>query len=323
MMKTNSLNINSLRVLVLGAATLMNSVAVNAAPAVLLFQETFDDANFSSRGWFDNTGVAISTTEHITGSTASAQYTFSQGAQTAPSGGAMRMSFAETEEVYVSYYVKYSTNWEGSNLPYHPHEFYLLTNQNDAYSGLSVTHLTAYIEQNEGEPILAIQDAQNIDPNNVNIDLTNVSENRSVSGCNGVGGAAVNHDDCYGSAPNYRNEVVWRAGQVYFSDQAGPRYKNDWHHVEAYYRMNTVTNGRGNYDGVAQYWYDGQLIINHTNVLLRTGQYPNLRFDTLAIAPYIGDGSPVTQTMWIDNLTVATSKLDAVRPKPPTNVTAQ
>ncbi len=312
----------SVKVAALSAA-ILNGNVVSAAPPVLLFQESFDDTNFASRGWYDNTGVAISTAEHIAGSTASAQYTFNQGEQTAPSGGAIRKSFTETEEVYVSYYVKYSTNWQGSNLPYHPHEFYLLTNQNDAYSGLSVTRLTAYIEQNEGEPILAIQDAQNIDPNNVNVNLVNTSENRAVSGCNGVGGAAVNHDDCYGSAPNYRNEAVWRAGEVYFSDQTGSRYKNDWHHVEAYFRMNTITNGRGNYDGIAQYWYDGQLIINHTNVLLRTGQFPNLQFDMIAIGPYIGAGSPVTQTMWIDNLTVATSKLDAVRPNPPTNLTVQ
>lgn len=321
-MSTHIVNMKSFIQMLL-CTTAVHSVSVQAAPAVLIFQEDFENTNFTSRGWFDNTGVAIDTNEHITGSNASARYTYAQGAQTAPSGGAMRMSFTETEEIYVSYYVKYSANWEGSNQSYHPHEFFLLTNQNDAYSGLSVTHLTAYIEQNEGVPILAIQDAQNIDPNNVGTDLTATTENRAVSGCNGVGGAAIGHDDCYGSAPNYRNEAVWRAGEIYFSDTPGPRYKNDWHRVEAYFKMNTVTNGHGNYDGVAQYWYDGQLIINHNNVLFRTGQYPNLRFDTLAIAPYIGDGSPVTQTMWVDNLVVATSKIDAVKPLPPSNLTVQ
>lgn len=310
---------NLTRLALLGSILL----ATNTASAALLFQEDFENANFSSRGWFDNTGVAVTTSEHVTGSTASAEYTYNQGSQTAPSGGSMRMSFNETEEIYVSYYVKYSANWQGSNQSYHPHEFFLLTNQNDAYSGLSVTHLTAYIEQNEGVPILAIQDAQNIDANNVGVDLTNTTENRAVSGCNGVGGAAIGADDCYGSSPNFRNETVWRASEVYFSDQTGSRYKNDWHRVEAYFRMNTVTNGHGNYDGVAQYWYDGQLIINHNNALFRTGQYPTMRFDTLAIAPYIGDGSPITQTMWIDNLVVATSRNDTVRPRPPANLTVQ
>lgn len=302
-------------------------LATNTASAALLFQEDFENANFSSRGWFDNTGVAISTSEHIAGSTASAQYTFALNAQTAPSGNTMRRSFAETDEIYVSYHVKYSTTWQGSNLPYHPHEFYLLTNQNDPNVGPSVTHLTAYIEQNEGVPILAIQDAQNIvEDNNGNVaDLTATTEIRAVAGCNGLGGAAVamGPASCYGGSGSRRNEVVWRASQIYFSDQVGSTYKNDWHRVEAYFKMNTVSNGLGNYDGVAQYWYDGLLIINHNNVLFRTGQYPTMRFETLAIGPYIGVGSPVIQTMWVDNLFVATSRNDAVRPRPPTNLTVQ
>jgi len=33
-----------------------------------------------------------------------------------------------------------------------------------------------------------------------------------------------------------------------------------------------------------------------------------MRFNQFIIAPYIGDGSPVDQTMWVDNLTVATSR---------------
>ena len=37
----------------------------------LLLQESFDNSNFASRGWYDSTGGAISTSEHIPGSTAS------------------------------------------------------------------------------------------------------------------------------------------------------------------------------------------------------------------------------------------------------------
>ncbi len=57
---------------------------------------------------------------------------------------------------------------------------------------------------------------------------------------------------------------------------------------------------------MVRYWFDGQLVIEHANVLLRTGAHPNMKFNQLLIAPYIGDGSPVDQTMWVDNLTVAT-----------------
>lgn len=300
--------------------------SIYAAPPVLLFEEGFEDANLESRGWYDNTSIVITTSEHAPGdSTAAAQFTFNQGDQTPTSGGSIRKSFPETNEIYVSYYVKYSANWEGSNLPYHPHEFYLLTNLDGPWNGLSDTHMTAYIEQNEGVPRIAIQDSQNIDENNIGVDLTNITENRAAAGCNGVGGAAVNNDDCYvyGGPTDHRNETIWTVNQVYFSDAAGPTYKNDWHHVEAYLRMNTITNGIGNYDGIVQYRYDGQLIISHNNVLFRTGQNPNMSFDMLAIGPYIGAGSPITQTMWVDNLVVATSKIDEVRPLPPSNLTVQ
>ena len=34
-----------------------------------------------------------------------------------------------------------------------------------------------------------------------------------------------------------------------------------------------------------------------------------MRLNQFLIAPYIGDGSPVAQTMWVDNLTVATDRV--------------
>jgi len=43
-------------------------------------------------------------------------------------------------------------------------------------------------------------------------------------------------------------------------------------------------------------------------VLLRTGTNASMKFDKLVIAPYIGDGSPVTQSLWIDSLTVGTGR---------------
>ena len=43
--------------------------------------------------------------------------------------------------------------------------------------------------------------------------------------------------------------------------------------------MNTIANGHGNSDGIVQYRFDGQIIINHNNVSFRTGQNPNMRFD--------------------------------------------
>jgi hypothetical protein len=305
--------------LILLSTTILNSAAIHAAP---IFQEDFEDTNFESRGWFDSTDAIITTSEHITGSTAAAQFTYNQGDTSPIYGSTMRRSFAETDEIYVSYYVKYSSNWVGSDQPFHPHEFYLLTNLDDPYNGLSGTHMTAYIEQNEGIPLIAIQDSQNINLAYLNVDITATNENRAAAGCNGLAGAAAGlYEDCYAYGSGYRNVLEWRASQVYFSDTPGPRYKNDWHRVEAYLKMNTITNGVGNYNGVIQYYYDGQLLINYNTVLFRTGQNPNMRFDTFIIAPYIGTGSPITQTMWVDNLVVATKP--PIRPLPPTNFTVQ
>lgn len=283
----------------------------------ILFTENFEDTNFANRGWYDGTELRLSTVEHLPGSASSAQFFYSQGANVPPSGGAIRRKFTATNEVYISYYVKYSSNWVGSGVDFHPHEFMFLTNLEDDYSGLSNSRLTAYVEQNAGVPVVALQDSQNIDTSNINVDLIGSTEFRAVAGCNGANNSGYTKLDCYPYNNGYYNEIIWKANGVYFQDSPGSYYKNDWHKIEAYFKLNTVANNVGLADGVIRYWYDDELLIDHNNVYFRTGQYPNMLFDKLAIAPYIGVGSPVNQTMWVDNLTVATFKSDIVRPNPP------
>lgn len=273
----------------------------------VLFQEPFEDTNYSSRGWYDTNGGLLSSTEHISGSTRSFECRFLQGSQKCSGGTPGRILFQETESVYMSYWIKHSTNWTGSNKPYHPHEFHLLTNQNDQGVGPSWTRLTAYIEDNEGIPLLAIQDGQNIDITKIGQNLVNVTETRSVAGCNGDSDG-YGAGDCYQCGGEYCNGKSWKTGQVYFSDTPGPYYKGDWHQVEALIKLNSIVNGKGIRDGVLRYWYDGQLIIDRNDVVLRTGQYPNMKFNQLLLSPYIGDGSPVDQTFWIDNLVVETGR---------------
>ena len=56
---------------------------------------------------------------------------------------------------------------------------------------------------------------------------------------------------------------------------------------------------------------------------MRTGENPDMKFNQFLIAPYIGDGSPVEQTMWIDNLTVSTHRINEEvdnQPPPPANL---
>lgn len=273
----------------------------------IFFKETFEDAKLDTRGWYDNIVLQLSTAEHIPGSTHSAEFHFLQGARTATSGGGIRHLFAESDEVYLSYWVKYSTNWTGSNKPYHPHDFHFVTNQNDKWVGPAYTHLTTYIEENEGTPLLSIQDGQNVDENHIGDDLTNITENRSLAGCNGNSdGTGVL--DCYLNGSQHWNGKVWRSGMKYFSDTPGKNYKNDWHFIEASFKMNDIVGGKGIANGAVMMWYDGELILNEPKVMLRTGQHPDMKFNQFLIAPYIGDGSPIDQTMWVDDLTVASSR---------------
>ena len=272
----------------------------------VLIQEGFEDASLAGRGWYDNTSPLLSTAEHVAGSARSIEYRFTQGATMPTTGSALRRKFTPSDSVYLSYYVKYSTSWVGSQRPYHPHEFHFLTTLDGDWSGLSNTHLTTYIEQNGGTPLVAIQDGLNVDQSRIGVDLTSVTESRGVAGCNGSGDGYP--DNCYLAGSSYTNEKKFPATSRYFTDTPGPFFKNDWHFVEVSITLNTVSAGKGVNDGIIQYWFDGQPVIDRRNVLFRTGANPTQQFNQLVIAPYIGDGSPVAQSLWIDNLTVATAR---------------
>ena len=287
---------------------LLAACSGNLRSQTIFFKETFEDTLFESRGWYDNTHLLLSSAEHIPGSAHSAEFHFLSGALTATVGGGIRHLFTESDEVYLSYWVKYSANWTGSNKPYHPHDFHFVTNQNIKWVGPAYTHLTTYIEENEGIPLMAIQDGQNVDENHIGEDLTNITENRSLAGCNGdADGTGV--QDCYLNGGNQHwNGKVWKSKMKYFSDAPGKYYKNDWHFIEASFKMNTIVGGKGIANGAVMMWYDGELIINEPKVMLRTGQHPDMKFNQFLIAPYIGDGSPIDQTMWVDDMTVASAR---------------
>jgi hypothetical protein len=278
----------------------------------LLFEEDFENSNIASRGWYDNTSVQLSTTEHISGSVSSAQYRFLAGATTPTSGGSQRHKFTPSNSFYLSYYVKYSTNWVGSAQAYHPHEFYALSTLDGDWDGPSQNYLDVYVEQNYqsgGRPRLAIQDNKSVNysygalPNN----LIGVTENRSTGGCNGVVETNM-FSECFNFGTYWYNDKQI-TGPVVFQPNPGVGYKNNWNFVEAYFQLNTIVNGIGQANGVMQYWFNGTLIIDRHDILYRTGAHPTLQFSQFLIAPYIGDGSPVDQSMWVDNLRVATARI--------------
>src|SRR2546425_1205189 len=277
-----------------------------------LFQETFEDSAFAARGWYDNTSMVTTTAQHIPGSTAAMEAHFLAGATTPTWGGAARHLFAATPTLYVSYWVKYSSNWVGSGHPYHPHEFLVMSDQDGDFDGPSNGWLVAYIEenyQNGGIPRLQLQDNKAINTSfgTPPVNLVGVTENRSTAGCNGVVEANV-VTTCFNMPPWY-NDKELAAAQVWFQPTPGPGYKGDWNHVEVYFQLNSVVGGIGLPDGVMQYWFNGTLVIDRHDILFRTGARATIQFHQFVIAPYIGDGSPVDQYMWVDSLAVATGRI--------------
>ena len=276
----------------------------------VLFQEPFEGSGLSA-GWYDNTSVLMSTTEHVTGSTASAQYHFLAGATTPTTGGAQRHKFTASSSVYISYYVKYTSNWIGSGQLYHPHEIYVMSTMDGDYDGPSDAWMTLYLEhsyQNGGKPRLMMQDnkAVNTSYGTPPIDLTNVTEDRSTGSCNGMIETNMSHE-CFQQGYWFNDKSI--IGPVVLQPSPGAGYKADWNFVEAYFQLNTIANGKGQPDGVMQYWFNGQLIIDRHDIVYRTATRASLQFNKFLIAPYIGDGSPVDQSMFIDNLRVGTSRL--------------
>jgi len=95
-----------------------------------------------------------------------------------------------------------------------------------------------------------------------------------------------------------------------------------WHKIETFIRLNTMVGTVGQSDGIMRGWLDGSLVVDDTDRLIRTGSgNEDMLFNQALIVPYIGSGSPITQTMWIDDLTIGTEKPNAggTTPNPPSS----
>ena len=78
--------------------------------------------------------------------------------------------------------------------------------------------------------------------------------------------------------------------------------------METFFRLNSIRGRQGQRDGIAQYWIDGQLVIDRHDVMFRTSSFPTMKFRQLLIGPYMEDGSPVEQTAWYDDIVVMTAR---------------
>ncbi len=292
----------------LGLALLLAVISVGLpvtghAQQTIFFTEQFDG---TWTGWYDGTGGSIDTSVYgPSGGNSSVRFHWNQGSTGEP-GGARRRKFTPSENVYMAFDLKLGSAgapWQGSQLSFHPHVFYLLTDANADYSGLAWTNLTFYVEWSLFTPRLAIQDGQRINLSQLTNSypgLLGSATPHAVAGGNGPQNQATPSGAGYYSigAPNYANGTNW--------DSAVANFRNDtWHRVEAYVAMNTVSGGIPQANGVIRYWVDGALVMERTNVYLRTAQFATQKFNQLVLGPYIGNGSPVAQDLWIDNLVVA------------------
>ncbi len=300
--------------------------SVDSPPTNIFFTESFEDTNFTTRGWYDGIPTSvIDNTEYapVSGSTSSIKVNWAVG-NTKPTSGngyfTMRHKFAEIDSVYMSYWIKHTTNWAGSGVGYHPHMFMTLTNQDTDYAPLAYNPLNVYVQERctaLNSPVgtclgvleFEIQDSANINSTDcspgVNCDLVSITETRAVGGCNGDSDG-YDHLDCYYTNGHWYNDKIFPSSGIYLRDTAGQYYKNDWHFIETYWKLNTISGGKGQRDGIMKMWYDGVLVFDYDDVVYRTATYPNIKFNQLIFAPYIGVGSPVNnQGFWIDELTVS------------------
>ena len=271
----------------------------------LPFRETFENGSLLSRNWYDVADIEISTTEKIPGSVSSALYQFLPGSNQPASGNITRLKFTETDVIYISYYVKYSTNWMQKG----HREFFLLTNKNNSFKGPAFSPLSVYYGVRAGKPGVFIQDAQNIDTLQARADLTQVTETRAVAGCNGDSDGYGDGNCVDGNSPDtWWNQKEWYSDSVLFSDSAGRNYKGDWHQMEFEFKLNNIVAGKGVADGVIKVWQDSTLIIDINNMMFRTGQHPDMKFNQFVINPYLDSASVADQTYWMDDLEIRGSR---------------
>jgi hypothetical protein len=239
----------------------------------VLFAESFDDEKLEERGWYDLTSVRI--VKDAFRGDGCIEYEWKSVKAGAAGSSAMRRLFEPTGEVYLRYYLRLSKGWGWSGRNYHPHLTHFLTTENEKWAGPAATHLTAYVEPVGGRLRLAAQDIQNKDA------AHGLTQGPLRGGYNGR-----------------------------FHDSKEKLFIDDrWHCVEAQFRLNSLdlAKDKPNADGVVRGWFDGELVVESTMEILRTTDFPDMKFNQFLLAPYFGPGLlPHPQTLWVDELVVST-----------------
>lgn len=288
-----------------GLAVGLPGASAQSSAERVLFAEPFEDIDWEARGWYDGPHMEITADEHAPGSAHSCVWHWAAAGDVSPQGGGARVHLEPVDNVTLSFWIKHCANWTWTGLGWHPHEFHFITTEDHEYVGPAYTHLTFYIEAVDGKPRVAIQDGRNIDQDRIGQDLVGITERRAVAGGNGDSDG-TGPGDYYRNGDVYWNGKSWDADSIYFGDEAGARYKGDWHHVKVRLKLNSVRDGVGQKDGVLQYWLDGELLMGYDRLVFRTGQHPNMKINQFLMTPYYGPGVPHPQTTWVDDLMITT-----------------
>ncbi len=241
-----------------------------------LFSESFDDGKLGERGWYDHTKVAISADAPFAGK-GSIEYHWPAGATVPDSSSGMRHLFEPSETVFLRVQLRLSKGWGWTGRAYHPHLMHFMTTENEKWHGPAASHLTVYIEPQEGRLRLAAQDIQNKD---------------------------APHGLTQGPLKGGYNGRMFDSEKVLFTDDR-------WHGVEAQFTLNSLDlkADKPNADGIVRAWFDGDLVIDRTDVVLRSTDFPRMKFNQFLLTPYFGPGLlPHEQTLWVDELSVGTRR---------------
>jgi hypothetical protein len=242
----------------------------------ILFSESFEDPALLKRGWYDSTTFRI-----VGGAKAGKgciEYEWIGPGEKVSGSSSVRHSFEPTDEVFLRFYIKFSKGWGWSKRNYHPHLLHFMTTENGRFHGPAASHLTLYIEPQNAHLRLAAQDIQN---------------------------AGAPHGPTQGPLKGGFNGVMYDSAAAVFTD-------DQWHCVEANFKLNTLdlVGYKPNRDGIARAWVDGKLVVDKSDVVFRSTDFPNMKLNQFLMAPYFGPGLlPHAQKLWIDELAVGTARI--------------
>jgi hypothetical protein len=253
-----------------------------------LFKESFDDAKFGERAWYDLGAVRIA--PDASAGKGCLEYEWVAGKENVQGSSPMRRLFLPTDRIYVAFDMKLSKGWGWSGRNYHPHLINLLTTENGKWHGPAASHLTLYIEPVAGKLRLAAQDIQNKD---------------------------APHGLTQGPLKGGYNGKFYDSEKEVFLTPTRSVSEGDtiegWHRVEAYFQLNTLdlAADKPNRDGIVRGWFNGKLVVEHTDIVLRSTDFPKMQFNQFFVGPYFSPGLlPHPQKLWIDELVVARERIE-------------